>query len=135
MKSKLPKRKRIRLLHKKLWKLTSLYVRTIEGGKCFTCPTRKPVSECHCGHYYDASVSNPQLNFDLRNLHCQCPDCNLFKSGNKVVYAYNLTKKYGSQILDDLMALKNQVIKWSPEIYEEKIAEMEKLNVQKNILL
>ena len=118
---KLNKRKKTRALHKKLWSLVSLYVRKRDAGKCFTCPARKPVNEMHCGHYHDASVSNPELNFDLRNLNCQCPGCNLFKSGNKVIYAYNLTKKYGINILDELMELKNKVIKWSAEDYEEKI--------------
>lgn len=108
-------------LHKKLWKLFSLYIRKRDGGRCFTCTTLKPISEMHAGHYHDSSVSNPELNFHEKNVHCQCPGCNLYKSGNKVIYAYNLTKKYGAGILDELMEIKNKQVKWTEEDYKERI--------------
>ena len=108
-------------LHKKLWKLISLYIRKRDGGRCFTCGVIKPIQEQHCGHYHDASVSNPELNFNEKNLACQCPRCNLFLSGNKVIYAYNLTKRYGAGILDELMAIKNKQVKWTEEDYLERI--------------
>jgi len=111
-----------RKLHKKLWALVSLYIRRRDCGKCYTCPALKPIAEMHCGHYHDASVSNPELNFHEKNLHCQCAGCNLFKSGNKTIYAYNLTKQYGIGILDELMEIKNRVVKWTIEDYETRIA-------------
>ena len=113
--------KELRRLHKKLWKIVSLAIRKEEAGRCFTCGIVKPISEMHCGHYHDASISNPELNFYRRNLHCQCPRCNLFLSGNKTEYAYRLIKKYGGYVLDELMQLKNTCVKWSLLDYENAI--------------
>ena len=120
-------------LHNKLWKLFSLFIRTRDVGRCFTCGIVKPIGEMNAGHYHDSSISNPELNFHPRNVHCQCVRCNHHLSGNKIEYSRNLVKKYGPEILDELYVLKGKVIKWSLQDYEVRIDELKgSIQLQKN---
>ncbi len=87
-------------LKKKAWKLHSEIVRRLEGGKCFTCFTIKPWKEMHAGHY----IHKESLDFNRKNIHCQCAGCNKWKGGNLKEYAIRLEEKYGFGILQELKA-------------------------------
>lgn len=113
-------KKDIKTLKKKLWTLFSRYIRQ-RDGRCFTCGVIKDYKDLDAGHYHDKSVSNPELYFSEINVNAQCTSCNLYKSGNKDMYAYHLVQKYGSYILESLMQLKNKPVKWTAEDYEQKI--------------
>jgi len=60
---------------------------------CFTCG--KPGNQA--GHFW-----HNKLDFDERNLHCQCAYCNLYRSGNLAEYSAKLIKKYGQEWFDNL---------------------------------
>ena len=68
--------------------------------KCYTCPVTKNWKEMQCGHY--ESRSNNATRFEPKNTKVQCVGCNLFKSGNKTVFALNLVKEYGQGVLGEL---------------------------------
>jgi hypothetical protein len=48
----------------------------------------------HAGHYRTTAAA-PQLRFDEDNIHKQCAQCNLSKSGNIVEYRKGLVAKIG----------------------------------------
>lgn len=74
------------------------------------------------GHFFDAGVSGNSLYFDERNVHCQCFSCNVKKSGNKAIYASNLVRQYGDDIIMKLRLLKRPE-KWDDFTYVEKLKE------------
>lgn len=81
-------------LHKAAWELFSKIIR-MEGAneegmtQCYTCGVIKHWKELQAGHYW-----HNKLDFDRRNVHPQCPQCNTYKSG--------MTAEYGSRLLDEL---------------------------------
>ncbi len=113
-KNKSPRRK----LFDKAWKLTSEYVRQRDDGVCFTCGVKKHWKEMHAGHFRHGKTT--PIYFDLKNVHCQCPKCNTFLSGNRDIYLRNIQKKYGIKTGDTL-------IKESHKTHYYKITELEKI--------
>ena len=77
-------------LRKKAWKLRSEYIRRAENGICFTCGKHDDWKNMHAGHYIHGV-----LDFDDVNIHCQCPRCNKWLSGNQGVYCERLIAEYG----------------------------------------
>lgn len=118
-KRKVQKQKRIRQLRKKLWVIFSKYIRLRDGNVCITCGKRS--YPAHAGHFIDKSISNPELYFHPCNVNCQCVSCNLYKSGNKAVYAKKLIDKYGLIVFNSLHELRGKCIKWTIEDYERQI--------------
>ena len=108
-------------LRRKLWKLTSEFVRRRDRGRCFTCGKVADWKEMHAGHFHDKAICNPELYYHLKNIHCQCPGCNLYRSGNKAIYATKLVEKYGDGILTELWEIKQRPVKWTRPEYEEGI--------------
>lgn len=115
-KAKKEKAKSIRELKKELWRLFSKYIRERDHYTCYTCG--KPGNEA--GHYYH-SKGYP-IHFEERAVHCQCMNCNHFKSGNLHVYALNLERDYGPGILQELEQLKNSKYHATRVDYEDRIA-------------
>lgn len=105
MKTKV-KHKSVSKLKKKAWEIFSLYISLRDGGKCFTCDKIADPKEMQAGHYVSRTWSN--LLFDEKNVHCQCPCCNIFKKGNMDVYALRLQAKYGDGILKELSKQKTE---------------------------
>lgn len=89
----------------------SIYIRQRDRGQCFTCNIKKRWKYMQNGHYVSRTHMNTR--YDETNNHCQCPGCNIFKHGNMDVYAINLIKKYGVDILEELNKKKNTIRKWS----------------------
>lgn len=82
-------------LKKRAWKAWSVFIRTKYADKfgyvvCYTCPTKKHFREMHAGHY-----KHGRLDFDERNIHPQCPQCNKWNHGRLDVYGERLTKELG----------------------------------------
>lgn len=112
-------------LKRKLWKLFSEYVRKRDANeegivKCFTCPKTGHWKEMQAGHYIPQSLSLV-LVFDERNVHAQCGGCNLFKRGNMSVYAVELRKRYGENILEELQSLRKEGFRYTRSDYEDLI--------------
>jgi hypothetical protein len=95
-------KKEFKKLHRKAWKKISEYVRKQEANEfgmtpCYTCGGRFHYAALHCGHYL-----HNKLDFDLRNLKPQCPQCNLYLSGNLAVYGLRLAKENSVEWLEQL---------------------------------
>lgn len=104
-------------LRKKAWKLVSEYVRRSEKGICFTCGVQKNYKEMQCGHY----IHKDCLDYTLINLHCQCPRCNKFLSGNLGVYAERLIAEYGEDAIHNLRVQSQEIKKFTIDELEQII--------------
>lgn len=80
-------------LKKKAEKVFHKWIVKRDNYICYTC--NKPGNQA--GHYW-----HNKLDFDERNLHCQCPACNLWKSGNLAEYGNRLLNEYGKEWMDKL---------------------------------
>jgi len=110
-------KKTLKSLRKKAWTIFSRWVRTKEKGVCFTCGKRFEISETDAGHF----VHRDCLDFDERNIHCQCSRCNRYLHGNLTKYAEHLIKKYGPDIIKELNHLGSKVKKFSRKELEDII--------------
>lgn len=117
--------------HNRAWKACSLYIRTRDHGKCYTCTTQKDITQMEAGHYYHSGNSHPETEYDERNLHCQCYACNRMKSGNRDIYALRLEEQYGHGILQELYQLRYKAKKWTIE----ELLEIENIYKQKYLQL
>jgi hypothetical protein len=113
-------KKRFKTLHKKAWNLFSLYVRKQSSddfgrNTCFTCGVVAGYRELQAGHFIHG-----KLDFDIRNIRCQCSKCNLYLSGSLGVYGLKLAKKYGIEWLEKLY-LDSNTITYSIEDLENII--------------
>lgn len=102
---KQPKVKSVSKLKAEADKVFSSYIRQKYADSsgyvtCVTCGVAKPIKEMQAGHYEKRSVNS--LRFDERNVHPQCPGCNVFKQGNYPRYATFMINRYGQEILDEL---------------------------------
>lgn len=96
----------IKKLKKKAWALQSEWIRRKEDGVCFTCGKKLPWKEQQSGHF----VHGDSLDFDLRNIHCQCVRCNHWLSGNLIPYTRKMLALYGEDVVDELHAKKHELI-------------------------
>lgn len=93
---------RYKTLHKKAWTIFSKWIRlsqvnNIGRVRCYTCPTALTATEMQAGHFYHG-----RLDFDPRNIHPQCPQCNLYKSGNLAEYGVRLATELGVEGMQQL---------------------------------
>lgn len=114
-------------LKKRLWKYFSEFIRRLNADEdgnveCVTCGAIRHWKAMHAGHYIAKSMGTA-IYFDERNVHPQCPGCNLYKRGNLARYAIFLESKYGKGILQDLDNTQRAGLKMSTADYEEKIHE------------
>lgn len=106
-------------LKKKMDTVFSRWIRSRDGGKCFTCKKVGTIETMQAGHYISRSVLS--LRWDERNVHCQCMPCNIWKHGALDVYKLNLQAKYGEGILKELAQKKNVLIRFTASELEEMI--------------
>jgi len=116
-------------LKAKAWRLFSVYVRTRWADKdgyvkCVTCGVDKHWKELHAGHFFEKSTCNLPGYFSESGVHPQCPQCNLFKSGNKDQYALWLEKEYGHGIIQELDEERKKTVN-EREFLESLIANLE----------
>jgi len=93
------------VLRSKAWDVFSLFVRTDEGFVCYTCGKKLTRATSNAGHYEHVNC----LDFERKNIHCQCVHCNRYMSGNRNAYAIHLEKDYGYGILQELSKLKDKI--------------------------
>ena len=118
MRKKRKKRSKLKILKDKAWKLFSLYIRKKELGICFTCGKQGDIKDMQAGHF-----KHRKLDFDERNIHCQCKRCNskFMLRGNLDVYAVKLEEAYGYGILQDLTIAARPAHKYSQQELEDII--------------
>lgn len=105
MKRKKPSRKS---LFKKVWKTFSIWVRQSNADwrgytDCVTCGKRYlwNSGKIHAGHWI-----HDKLDFDERNVHPQCADCNYYRNKNtNTKYAIYMAKRYGVEGMEELTKL------------------------------
>ncbi len=119
-----------KLKSSKAWKVTSLLVRMLSGGVCYTCGKKYPIEKLVAGHFREKR-GNAGTYFDLDNLRAQCGwFCNRQKHGMKDEYARKLVKELGPEILNELFKRSNKPKQWTKkeleEIYEERVRLLEK---------
>lgn len=100
-------RKAVRIADQKF----SVFIRTRDRGRCFTCGKVDEIKKMQNGHYI--SRSNFALRYDEINCNAQCYRCNISFRGNIPTYSINLMRKYGPEILDKLDRVKDTIRKWS----------------------
>ena len=88
----------------------------------------------HAGHYRTTAAA-PQLRFDESNVHRQCAQCNLRKSGNIVEYRKRLVERIGLAEVERLES-DNAIHRYTVEelkgvidLYREKLRGMRKERV------
>lgn len=99
--------------HERAWNAFSLYVRLRDADingyvKCFTCDTPYHYKEMDAGHF----IHRASLDFDEFNINPQCTKCNRYLSGNAIEYTLRMIRLYGQEVVDDLMARKNDPVKY-----------------------
>lgn len=78
---------------------------TIERGRCFTCRQLFPFLILQAGHFMTRAGA-PMHQFDERNVHAQCWDCNINKGGNISEYKKQMRIAYGVGITEFLQTSK-----------------------------
>lgn len=94
-------------IQKRLWKLTSDYVRILETEKYGVCAScGKNIGNWQdgdCGHYKAWSVCNNYFKYDQMNLAFQCNNCNRLSDGNVGHnFAETLMRRYGADHLENI---------------------------------
>jgi hypothetical protein len=111
-------------LKKKLDAVFSQWIRrkdaTSQGlAVCVSCGAVKLWKEQQCGHF----VSRIYLatRWHEKNAAVQCGACNVLRRGNYAEYTAYMLRKYGQEVIDELIRLKRQPVKMTAAELEEKI--------------
>lgn len=129
---------------KKAWTAFSLYIRTrdcVEYAKkhpelnngleapCTTCGRVYPLAKLQAGHFVSGRTN--AVLFDERGVNSQCYGCNVKEHGNITAYWVWMERKYGREIIDELMAQRHVTLKrkaWEydeiTEKYKQKLKEL-----------
>ena len=104
------------------WTLLSQIIRWSAADKngwvrCVTCGKLDRVENMQAGHFIPAGRGNA-VKWDRRNIHPQCPQCNIFKHGNLIEYYPWMLARYGHKIIDDLRGLSAKPLKLSISDYD-----------------
>lgn len=119
--------KPISKLKKELWSLFSKYIRQRDNFTCVTCGKISGGTGMHAGHYIPKSVGGMALYFHPKNTHAQCFRCNLHLSGNWPAYQDFILRTYGPEVNEELLRLKNTIIKWTEGDYLREIKKYKEL--------
>ena len=114
-------KRKAKTLKKKAWKVFAKWIKERDKYICFTCGRKCEGSGAHAGHFIPKSVGGLTLYFHEENVHCQCYNCNINLGGNQYLYGVKL----GEEKVKELYALKNKIVKWSDEDYQNLINKYE----------
>ena len=105
---------------------TELAEKTDQNGfvSCYTCLVKKFWKEMQAGHY--ESRTHNATRFSRKNVKVQCVACNIFKDGNKPVFALNLIKEYGEGILGELRKQARKAKQFTTKELKQMIEEYKK---------
>lgn len=86
-------------LKKKAWTLFAKYIRERDSNICITCGRSKSDGYVmNAGHF----IHN-RLDFDEKNIHCQCFVCNKIKKGNMKIFCIRMVEWYGLDYVKKLL--------------------------------
>jgi hypothetical protein len=106
-------------LRRKLDLVFSAYIRKRDAdkdgyGKCVTC---RKWSLLEAGHFIPRQ--HISVRWDIRNVHGQCSRCNRWLHGDLIEYTLYMQKRYGVEVVEELMRFKNTTRKFnSAELLE-----------------
>ena len=105
---------------KELQVIVNKYVRLRDKDKgCISCGTPL-VGKYDAGHYYSAG-GNPELRFNIDNIHGQCVYCNQHRHGALLDYTERLPNRIGLCKFTELKKLRGEPMKYSiPELILKK---------------
>jgi Bacteriophage Lambda NinG protein len=116
----------------KLWDAFSLFIRKRDNFTCFTCGKSKeshPDTVFQAGHLF--SQIKTAIQYDERNVHCQCYSCNTKHNTDPDIYREKFIEKYGRELFDRLYEMKNQPCKRSKsdllillDYYKQKLTQL-----------
>ena len=91
----------------KLWRAFSIFIRLRDADKngycrCITSGKVVHWSECDAGHFI--SRRHMATKYDEQNVHAQARGDNRFRSGEQLLYAKAIDKKYGKGTADRILA-------------------------------
>lgn len=114
--------RKFKTLHKKAWGLFTEYIRRKGADEfginsCYTCGKRSEWKMLQGGHFFHG-----KLDFDERNIHPQCPGCNMYLSGNLAPYGVRLALELGLEGFERLR-LDSNTIRYSNDDLERIIEE------------
>lgn len=122
--TKKKKPKTITKLKKELDDVFSKYIRHFysldgENVECYTCGVVKPIKEMQNAHFW--SRSHLSTRWEEENCRVGCVSCNIYKSGNYIVYTRKMLLELGEEKFKELEDLKNSTFKLTKSWLEEKI--------------
>lgn len=129
--TKVQERNKLRIWHKKAWDKMSEFVRKRDKGICYTCGKAnwdEELGEFTIKGMQGGHFRHGVLDFDPENIHCQCPQCNKWLSGNLAIYAVNLLNELGEKRFIALNERADQALKGeirSVEDYQLLIHQLE----------
>lgn len=119
------KKRSLKSLKKKAWKLMSEYIRRRWAVNnivaCFTCDKRAHWKTMDCGHFKHGN----HMNWEINNLAPQCGRCNRYLHGRLDVFAARLIQKYGHEVLDELEYKANQAPQYDRMFMDQLIENLE----------
>jgi len=81
------------------WCLEALHDYVIRrDGACVTCGSTK---DLQAGHFIQGRRHSALFN--LRNVHAQCEQCNMYHGGELIAYTRFMQKTYGDGVIDELI--------------------------------
>lgn len=101
------------LLHRKAQQAFNRFIRERDQEKgCISCGG----SVDHAGHYFSQGRYT-HLRYDEMNVNGQCVGCNLYKSGNLILYRMGLINRYGEEQVRELerRAIEDPIRRWGRE--------------------
>lgn len=103
---------------------------SIDGvhGICVSCGRVKPIKELQLGHFIHRGRRKfTKLDFSEKNTSPQCVHCNYFNPEGRTFFQKKLEKKYGTGIIDELIALRNTL----PMLLDDELEAMNKKFLKK----
>lgn len=92
--------------------------------RCVTCGKSHHWKDIHCGHMHSRKWM--RTRWDRRNTYAQCVACNTFDEGAIPIMVEHVRKLHGQEVLDELIALRNDVNTISVPEMEEILDELKK---------
>lgn len=102
-------------LKRETWILFSEYIRRRDADsagycKCITCGEEGPWTVMQAGHFLDGR--SKWILFNEQCVHAQCKRCNIILNGNKDAYWVAMLKRYGQDVVEQLVAEKSRTGTW-----------------------
>jgi len=103
----------LKSLRAKLDQVFSLYIRKRDAdengmGRCISCFQWRPLQ---CGHFQKRQ--HLALRWHPLAAAGQCVRCNHYLGGNEGAFALALVKKYGEDVVQELMRIKHTTVKFT----------------------